>query len=331
VSDDVAERLAAVRTLVQPPTHIRRSAIPIGGGRFRQLDVLRAMAVIAVIIQHSPVRWSGLAGWTGVDLFFVLSGFLVSGVLFSEHKIHGSIHVGRFLIRRGFKIYPAFYCLIAARILVSLTQGHRPAAARWVPEVLFVQNYLPRLWAHTWSLAVEEHFYLLLAVVLLMMAKRPGHDPFRAIPILFGIVGVVELGARILTVVMLTPPVAEVLEPTHLRLDSLFCGVAVSFAFHYRRTWVERWTARPYFRPAIGVLSAACLLPVLLTPVSSPLVLTIGLTSLYLGYGGVLLLTLVGQGEPSSVAVHKGWLSSAFAVVGRYSYSIYVWHIAVLD
>ena len=204
------------------------------------------MAVIAVIVQHAPVRWPGLAGWTGVDLFFVLSGFLVSGVLFSEHKTHGSIHIGRFLIRRGFKIYPGFYCLIAARILISLTQGHRTSASHWLPEVLFIQNYLPGLWVHTWSLAVEEHFYLLLAIALLVMAKRRGSDPFRAIPALFGIVAVLALGARIATIVMFEPRFAQVLEPTHLRLDSLFCGVALSFFFHYRHASIERWAARPY-------------------------------------------------------------------------------------
>jgi peptidoglycan/LPS O-acetylase OafA/YrhL len=297
------------------------------GGRLRQLDILRAVAVIGVIIQHAPVRRSWLAGWTGVDLFFVLSGFLVSGVLFAEHKTHGSIHVGRFLIRRGFKIYPAFYCLIAARILISLTQGHHTAASHWLPEVLFVQNYLPGLWVHTWSLAVEEHFYLLLAIALVVMAKRRANDPFRAIPTLFGIVALILLAARIVTVVMFRPSPGQVLEPTHLRLDSLFCGVALSFVFHYRQTWIERWAT--HFRSRVAVLSAACLLPVLLSPIT-PLVLTIGLTSLYVGYAGVLLLALLSDGGPLSMP-GSAWLSDGLAFVGRYSYSIYVWHIGVLD
>ena len=63
-------------------------------------------------------RWVNF-GWVGVDLFFVLSGFLVSGLLFQEYQRHGKIRVGRFLIRRGFKIYPSFYVFIAAVIYIQ--------------------------------------------------------------------------------------------------------------------------------------------------------------------------------------------------------------------
>src|SRR3990167_6747089 len=88
--------------------------------RLVQLDILRGIAVLLVLGRHipmtqEPVRgflgWWMRAGWTGVDLFFVLSGFLVSGLLFQEYKRHGDIRLGRFFIRRGLKIYPAFYVL----------------------------------------------------------------------------------------------------------------------------------------------------------------------------------------------------------------------------
>src|SRR6478609_6217276 len=82
-------------------------------GRVRSLDALRTIAVVMVIAchwatnyPHDPfARFSGEVGWAGVDLFFVLSGFLVSGLLFREHQHYGDVHAGRFLIRRGFKIY----------------------------------------------------------------------------------------------------------------------------------------------------------------------------------------------------------------------------------
>lgn len=84
-----------------------------------RLDCLRGIAVLMVLVHHSPTPLGGrlLAGWTGVDLFFVLSGFLVSGLLFKEHLATGRIHPWRFYLRRGFKIYPNFYvmlCLTAA-------------------------------------------------------------------------------------------------------------------------------------------------------------------------------------------------------------------------
>ena len=88
--------------------------------RVRQIDFLRAVAVILVLFRH---HWVGIdvlqrIGWIGVDLFFVLSGFLVSGLLFSEYKRYGNIKAGQFLIRRGFKIYPLFYLSIFLTLII---------------------------------------------------------------------------------------------------------------------------------------------------------------------------------------------------------------------
>ena len=77
--------------------------------RNESLDVLRCVAVLLVVGYHMPYyRLWGRIGWIGVDLFFVLSGFLISGLLFREFRDTGSIDVKRFLIRRGLKIYPSF-------------------------------------------------------------------------------------------------------------------------------------------------------------------------------------------------------------------------------
>src|SRR6478672_2080696 len=94
--------------------------------RLPQIDLLRAVAVLLVIGNHSAICppeisvflnkittvWNR-GGWTGVDLFFVLSGFLVSGLLFDEYRKSGGIDFKRFLIRRGLKIYPAFWLMLA--------------------------------------------------------------------------------------------------------------------------------------------------------------------------------------------------------------------------
>src|SRR4026209_1924186 len=93
-----------------------------GDGRIKQLDVIRFAAIVLVLFRHiepCPREVSSVAnavtstlargGWSGVDLFFVLSGFLVSGLIFREYKTTGDFDASRFLIRRGFKIYPAFW------------------------------------------------------------------------------------------------------------------------------------------------------------------------------------------------------------------------------
>src|SRR5437764_14402875 len=92
------------------------------GTRNQSLDILRAIAVLLVMGRHFPYyeTW-GRIGWIGVDLFFVLSGFLISGLLFREYAQTGTISFYRFVVRRCFKIWPAFYfflfCMAVAIVL----------------------------------------------------------------------------------------------------------------------------------------------------------------------------------------------------------------------
>src|ERR1043165_9870931 len=129
-----------------------------------ELDILRALAILLVFGAHIMslpdnlprfvrsffIVWER-CGWAGVDLFFVLSGFLVAGLLFKEFQLHGSIRPLNFLIRRGLKTYPAFYVFILVTLAVRFIRHdywHRPL----VHELLFVQNYQSGFWGHTWSL-----------------------------------------------------------------------------------------------------------------------------------------------------------------------------------
>ncbi len=169
-----------------------------------RLDVLRCVAVLLVLFRHSGIesRFAS-AGWIGVDLFFVLSGFLISGLLFNEYKQHRSINFKRFLIRRAFKIYPAFYLLMLVGFLVDRGLFSHPAysVSQYLREALYLQNYGPVIWLHTWSLAVEEHFYVLLPVLLLFLLHfaRDSEDPFHAIPAAFAIIAIACLSFRVLT------------------------------------------------------------------------------------------------------------------------------------
>ena len=112
-------------------------------------------------------------GWIGVDLFFVLSGFLVSGLLFNEIKNTGKVNPKLFLIRRGFKIYPAFYFFffstLAIRYLINDLMFPLP---KILSEIFFLQSYLDNIWLHTWSLAIEEHFYIFIAILLWVLYKK---------------------------------------------------------------------------------------------------------------------------------------------------------------
>jgi peptidoglycan/LPS O-acetylase OafA/YrhL len=134
------------------------------------------------IAQAFAAAWCR-GGWVGVDLFFVLSGFLIAGLLFREYDQYGTISLRRFFIRRGLKIYPAFYVFFLLTLLGRWLRGEILMRRPVVSEALFIQNYGGALWGHTWSLAVEEHFYFLLPLVLLFMARRRASgNPFRTLP-----------------------------------------------------------------------------------------------------------------------------------------------------
>ena len=296
--------------------------------RSAALDALRALAVLLVLGRHFPEPPPGAAlpawmdvwqrgGWIGVDLFFVLSGFLVSGLLFREYRRFGEIRYGHFLARRGFKIYPAFYVMFA---VVLLYAGHMGRVFVGWPivssEALFVQNYGPALFPHTWSLAVEEHFYLLLPLLLLAVRGRKD-APFANLPRLFIVVAVLALAGRIATAQMLDFRLKTHLFPTHLRLDSLLFGVLLSWASHFAPVALERvWTR---FRWPLAAVAVGLTVPAFCMEIGSGWYLhTLGLTGFYLA-GGVLLLFALRWGS--------AW--RPIAVVGAYSYSIYLWHIPV--
>lgn len=125
-----------------------------------------------------------------MDLFFVLSGFLISGLLFQEYKNTGSINLKHFLIRLGLKIYPSYYLLIAMAGTLALTLHSPTLRTQTFRSAVFAQG-------STWSLAVEEHFYLILSLLLLLLiAVRRTEDPFRVIPALFVILVVVCFAFR---------------------------------------------------------------------------------------------------------------------------------------
>src|SRR5277367_1234415 len=306
--------------------------------RNKRLDVLRCVAILLVIGHHAqtfPV-WTR-TGWVGVDLFFVLSGFLISGLLYSEYKKRQNISVGRFFIRRGLKIYPAFYFFLLATLAAQLLlyKGSVPLKP-YLYEMLFIQNYHFAIWQHTWSLAVEEHFYIALALLLLALVRfLPARsNPFASIPRIFVFVAFACILLRVLTIWLVPPSVFStplVMNATHCRIDGLFFGVFLGYLYHFRPEVIENLLRPTRNRIAIGILTAALLSTCYFFGRDDHFLLMFGLTFLYLGFGGLLVLTLevrnVLSGAAATVAAKIG---TVCAFIGMYSYSIYLWHAALL-
>jgi len=305
--------------------------------RFKQIDILRAIAVFLVLgrhlepcppessvfLNHITRIWAE-GGWIGVDLFFVLSGFLVSGLLFREHEKYHELHIGHFLIRRGLKIYPPFWLLIGFTVfLVKLRYQQLPLgalASALASELLFVQNYGRPMWNHTWSLAVEEHFYLLLAFGFFVLARRRSAQPFALIPAVFIAIALLCLMLRIVGALHSAFAEQTHIFPSHLRLDGLFFGVLLSYAFH--RHPIKFLSAAQRFRYLLAGMGVALLLPAFYFPQRTPFIFTYGLTLFYLG-SGCLLVAALGWQAPTTR------LASAVAYTGSHSYSVYLWHMPV--
>jgi len=310
--------------------------------RNRRLDILRAVAVLLVLGRHAeggPLLWKQI-GWVGVDLFFVLSGFLISGLLYTEYKKTGAIHWKRFFIRRGFKIYPAFYVMILVSILWPLALRQKLDWHSFLPEVLFFQNYSTiSYWNHTWSLAVEEHFYIFLPILLLALIRwqrnRLPENPFRAIPAICLFLSLACLLQRVYlawSAADLKTSWPFILFPSHLRIDSLFFGVFIGYQHHFHPVVLHRITSNWRARLLLLGASAALLSLCFVFPVISHFMLSFGLTALYLGFGGVLILSLYTHGgnTPEQPLTWRRFLPGDLAAfVGKYSYSIYLWHVMV--
>src|SRR5205809_2071944 len=165
-------------------THRSETAIdPRFSDRERQpgLDLLRALAIIVVVIYHAALFGFKLPGrvdrfgWIGVDLFFVLSGYLIGGQLLASRISNPAsrIPLGRFLARRALRILPAYLVVLAIYFLLPSWREYPEMFPLW-KFLLSVQNIGLRggtAFSHAWSLAVEDQFYLLLPLVLLLVIR----------------------------------------------------------------------------------------------------------------------------------------------------------------
>ena len=264
--------------------------------------------------------------WTGVDLFFVLSGFFVSGILFREYLERGTMHGGRFFVRRIFKIWPLFYTAFLIQF-VYLTLKHRPPSLpQTMAELFFVQNYFPGFMQVTWSLGIEEQFYLLVAILLPMAAR------FNKVKwILPGCIFIMAAALGLRTVHYFSFP--KYSYPHHyalqFRADSLAAGVLNSWHYHFQNETFKQWVVR--HAPLLFLLSGMFLLPVFILPYTNPWIFTVGFTSIWLSYSAIVMLMifLPATDQFWSSVFNKNKLFRFIAWVGFYSYAIYLFHFFV--
>ena len=302
--------------------------------RIKSIDFLRGIAVLLVVFRHiylEPILIT--VGWVGVDLFFVLSGFLVSNLLFQEYKQTQTVKPIRFLIRRGFKIYPLFYIMIFLLFFIEShlnPQYYDIYKARLFNEVLFIQNYHydVTLIGHTWSLAVEEHFYFALALLFFILAKFKILDNKILLNVLTVLILLLCLNMRINIIY----PVAKFdfsayLIPTHLRFDTLWVGVCIAYHYNFNQEAFKRTFGKGGW---LWLILLALAIPTCYG-LDSKFLATSGLTLIALSFGGALA-ALVANDKSEDVLynVFGKRIVNVFAKIGTYSYGIYLFHMMII-
>ncbi len=204
--------------------------------RFRNVDCLRAFAILSVVVLHFDlVRFH--YGGLGVDLFFVLSGFLVSQPLFRARDRQEPTHFWKFVSRRAVRIIPSYFAflLLGGVLAWALYRRSHPEyliqAAEWPRYFLFYYNYAPLphfIFNHIWSICVEEHFYILLPIGFIFLQKTSSN--WLAASLAMAVVSVL-----VLKIILFNHNGYHAYAVTHGRLDSLVIGVLTRFAYESKK------------------------------------------------------------------------------------------------
>ncbi|MGL4745659.1 MAG: acyltransferase family protein [Dermatophilaceae bacterium] len=305
--------------------------------RLPGLDGLRALAVVAVTVFHLDPRWLP-GGFLGVDVFFVVSGFLITTILLREHAATGTVRLRAFWARRARRLLPALLVCVPCSVLVARLSepdlvvdigrqvwGALTFTSNW-HEIAAGADYFaatsPGLFAHLWSLAVEEQFYLVWPFALLLLLRLVHRPLHRA-----GVVAAVAGTSAMLMAVRLDPDApTRVYYGTDTHLTGLMLGAAVAFALAdpARAGTQTAWWAR--HRGAVGA-GCVVMLAALAAGADDQAALTFR--------GGILLASVTTAVLLVVVLDHPGWLRTALECrparwVGERSYGIYLWHWPVV-
>lgn len=303
--------------------------------RLPGLDLLRALAIVWVMCFHSFLvggvnphfSWLSTYGWMGVDLFFVLSGFLIGGQVLMPLARGRAFSFRDFYLRRAFRILPAYWVVLACYLLIP---GFReaPRMEEWWQFVTFTLNLLieypkNQAFSHAWSLCIEEHFYLVFPLLAVVLVPRLSVRRFVALLVACVLAGLVLRVGIWLYNASLTPErgwfIEKIYYPTWGRLDGLLVGVALAAWKIFRPESWKRWGARSNLFMMAGLLVTvfSCWL---CTDRPGLVSNSVGWPVLSAGFG---LLVFAG-------AQPKGWLGRrelpGVAWLAAISYSLYLIH-----
>lgn len=286
--------------------------------RIPTLDGWRAVAILLVIWHHAMQYFftnedayyltAARYGAFGVDVFFGLSGLLITGLLLKQWGETGSISLPAFYIRRAWRILPVYLLFLGVAAMMGEMHGTRELMSC----LLFFRNYLPTGWVwpkteHLWSLSVEEHFYLIWPGLLAVCGMKWGRNVAAYFAIVVGFWRMLEPQLNL----GLFPGVPPHLR-TDLRIDALLWGAVVAFTLHDTKAR-EKLRLQLQFWPWLGIVAVALF----------SIFLYSNLTSMFVA----VLIPIILAGT----LLHPEWPVSRLldfppiAWIGRISYSLYIW------
>lgn len=305
--------------------------------KFNGLDHLRALAIIVVFLFHYSLfphpDWLtevAAPGWAGVDLFFVLSGFLICNQLYREFTQNGSIQLKLFFTKRAFRILPPYLATLTLYFLMPAFREREALPPLW-KFLTFTQNIgldvvNKGTFSHAWSLCIEEQFYLTLPLLLpVFLLSKWGKKPLLVTGSFLILVLLFRIAAWYMAVV---PGIGKenfykiwyqwIYYPTPTRLDGLVVGVLLAILYN-------RATKAP--KKSILLIAGAIILTAAYFICKNPYALpgsTIGFSLVALGWGMIVFLSVL---PGSFIYKRKFFITTELA---RLSYSIYLTHKGII-
>ncbi len=330
-----------------------------GTPRIAGLDNLRALAIVLVLlvhylIYHKPPNWVAplaATGWTGVDLFFVLSGFLIGHMLMKEVQASDKIDLTRFYINRALRILPLYYFVLGVYFIFpglhEKSSGGLQPLWRYVTFTQNLPGQLNTTFSHSWSLSVEEHFYILFPILLLGVARllrrtpRSTESPASAshktgvkVVLIFLFILFLGLLTKYLTWSALVDPLLGrsrafsyfewMYYPSFNRFDGLFFGVVIAVVKAYKPHWAAPIRKFRYLFFGLGLATLVVALwmtgVVPVSPQASELPSSVLLYTM-VGLGYAFFVLPAAHGKPSN-----SFLAKPTRYLAVWSYSIYLTH-----
>jgi len=247
------------------------STKPATNSRLAGLDTLRALAIVSVMAFHLnwrlPIAFevAGKFGWMGVDLFFVLSGYLIGSQLLKPVREGQGVSPTAFYRKRAYRILPAYLTVLLLYLVWPRWHEDTGMSPLWqfltFTENLFVDYSRNHAFSHVWSLCVEEHFYLLLPLIVLVLARKPAAWKTWCVLGFFLALGIAVRWYELVAVLRHAGDnlgvlyIEHIYYPTYCRLDGLLAGVALATIRLFRPKW---WAAM--LRRGNWLLLAGCAL-----------------------------------------------------------------------